>query len=141
MLIHKNMVGNDVTFQLQCCLTLVHFTWHDATSWLTCYLRVTQYEFYGASCDCKCFTPILVIWSILYANLCMFSVHFKLLAYVCLYSFHRAEKLIFKHMISMATRSRTNIICKLLSVQKKVVVTNIMDATKKSSLQKESFNP
>jgi len=52
------------------------------------------------------------------------------IAYVCLYSFHRAELLIFKHMISMATRSRTSIICKLLSIQKKVVVTNIMDATK-----------
>ena len=37
---------------------------------------------------------------------------------VCVYSFHRAELLIFKHMISMATRSRTSIIRKLLSVFK-----------------------
>ena len=118
MLIHKNTVGNDVTFQLQCHFTLAHFTWHDAPSWLACYLHVNQYEFYGVCCDCKCLTLILVIRSSLCETLCMFSVHFKLLVCMCTYSFHRAELLIFKHMISMATRSRTSIICTLLSVKK-----------------------
>jgi hypothetical protein len=51
MFIHKNMVGNDVTFQLQCRLTLAQFTWHDATSWLACYLHINQHEFYGVCCD------------------------------------------------------------------------------------------
>jgi len=137
-LIHKNVVGNDVTLQLQCRLTLAHITRHDATSWLTCYLHVNQYEFYGVCCDCKCFTLILVIWSSLCENfVCFLFTSNCLCVCVCvLYSFHRTELLIFKHMISMATRSRTSIICKLFSVQKKLDVTNIMDAIKRFPCRK-----
>jgi hypothetical protein len=61
---------------------------------------------------------------------------------VCVYSFHRAELLIFKHMISMATRSRTSIIRKLLSVFKERERQREREGGgryKTFSLRKESF--
>jgi hypothetical protein len=141
MLIHKNMVGSDVTLQLQCCFTLAYFTWNDATSWLACYLHVNQYEFYGVCCDCKCFTLILVIWSSLHDNF-MYVFCSLQIAYicVCIYSFNHTEMSIFKHVISMVTRSRTSTICKLLSVKKKKAgCYKYYRCYKKFSLQKESF--
>jgi hypothetical protein len=61
---------------------------------------------------------------------CIIYLHFVLTLHcVCVYIFHRVEHLIIGYVIRMATASKTQIKHNQISIERKVDVTNNVDAT------------
>jgi hypothetical protein len=87
---------------------------------------VYKHGFNGELYDCNCFTLISVMLSFLCAKfIYIFVFTSSCLCVQCC----PVEPLTTEHVISMATKSKTDIKYKLLSVQEKLGVMNTVDAT------------